>query len=363
MKIVKVETESVSLPLDEPAFDSTARWSDFNFLLVKVYTDEGIVGVADIAPLHGKEMGIFEKIILDKLEQKIVGEDPHNIERIWIKMIGFGSEAYALGRSGAVVTASSAIDVALWDIISKSFDTPLYNLLGGKFRDSIELYASFMGQPPVERIKNFVIEGFKGVKVKVGFNVKKDIEYVKMLREVLGYDFKLMLDGNQGYTVEEAKFFARRVEDFEIFWFEEPIDVFNFNGLKSLSKSTIIPVALGENYYMIKDFIKIMEENIAIIVQPDINHVGGLTQARKVSSIAEAYGIKLAPHLHSIVGFMVGLHLITASPNGYIAEYPVYGKRWKARDQFLEKCLVIDNGMAKIVGKKGIGLEEKFFNS
>ncbi|MCX8188822.1 MAG: mandelate racemase/muconate lactonizing enzyme family protein [Nitrososphaeria archaeon] len=361
MKIVKVETESISLPLDEPAFDSTARWNEFNFLLVKVYTDEGIVGLSDIAPLHGKEMGVFEKIILGKLEKRIIGEDPHNIERIWTKMVGFGSEAYALGRSGAIITASSAIDVALWDIVSRSFNTPLYNLLGGKFRDSIELYASFMGQPPVEKVKDFISDGFRGVKVKVGFNVKKDIEYVKMLREELGYDFKLMVDGNQGYTVEEAKFFTKKVEDFEILWFEEPVDVYNFKGLKSLSKSTIIPVALGENYYMLNEFLKVIEENIAMIVQPDINHAGGLTQVRKISSIAESYNIKLAPHLHSIIGFMVGLHLLTASPNGYIAEYPVYGKRWKARDSILEKCLVIDNGIAKIVGEKGIGVEEKFF--
>ncbi len=362
MKIVKVETESVSLPLDEPAFDSTARWSEFNFLLVKVYTDEGIVGLSDIAPLHGKEMDIFEKIILGKLEQKIIGEDPYNIERIWAKMVGFGSEAYALGRSGAIITASSAIDVALWDIISKSFNTPLYNLLGGKFRDSIELYASFMGQPSVERIKDFVRNGFRGVKVKVGFDVKRDLEYVEKLRDELGYDFKLMLDGNQGYTIEDAKFFAKKVEDFEISWFEEPLNVYNFKGLKSLSRSTIIPIALGENYYIINDFLKVMEENIAMIVQPDINHAGGLTQVRKISSLAESYDIKLAPHLHSIIGFMIGLHVLTASPNGYIAEYPVYGKKWNARDQILEKCLVIDNGAAKIVSRKGIGVEEKYFN-
>lgn len=353
-----METEPISLPLDEPAFDSTARWNEFNFLLVKVYTDEGFVGFSDIAPLHGKEMGIFEKIILGKLEQKIVGENPYNIERIWVKMVGFGSEAYALGRSGVIITASSAIDIALWDIIGKSFNTPLYNLLGGKFRDSIELYASFMGQPPVERIKDCVMEGFRGVKVKVGFDVKKDVEYVKKLRDELGYDFKLMVDGNQGYSVEEAKVFAKKVEDFEILWFEEPVNVYNFKGLKSLSKNTVIPIAVGENYYMVNEFLKIIEENVAKVVQPDINHAGGLTQIRKISSIAESYDIKLAPHLHSIIGFIVGLHVLTASPNGYIAEYPIYGKKWKARDTILEKGVVIDNGIAKIVGKKGIGIED-----
>jgi L-alanine-DL-glutamate epimerase-like enolase superfamily enzyme len=363
MKIVKVETEAVSLPLEEEAFDSTARWREFNLLLVKVHTDEGLTGFSDIAPLHGKEMGIFEKIILDKLAPKVVGENPYDVERVWAKMVGFGSEAYALGRSGAIVTASSSIDVALWDIVGKSLNTPVYNLLGGMFRDSIELYASFMGQPPADRVKDVLGNGFKGVKVKVGFDVRKDVEYVKMLRDELGHDFKLMVDGNQGYTVEEAITFSRKVEGCNILWLEEPINVYNFNGLKVLSKGVVTPIALGENYYMISEFARVMEENVARIIQPDINHAGGLTQIRKISSIAEYYDIKLAPHLHSIIGFVAGLHLLTAAPNGYIAEYPIYGRVWKIRDALLEKCILIRDGCAKILNKKGIGFEEEDLSS
>jgi len=298
-----------------------------------------------------------------KLSPKVVGENPYDVERIWAKMVGFGSEAYALGRSGAVVTASSAIDIALWDIISKSFNTPLYNLLGGKLKDSIELYASFMGQPSTERVKDVLLKGFRGVKVKVGFNVKSDIEYVRMLRNELGFEFKLMVDGNQGYSIEEAKAFAEMVKDFEILWFEEPVNVYNFKGLKSLAKDIKIPLALGENYYMIGEFLKVMEDDIVRVIQPDINHAGGLTQIRKISSIAESYDIKLAPHLHSIIGFIVGLHVLTAAPSGYIAEYPVYGKRWIVRDKILEECVKIFDGKAKFVDKCGIGLDQESFIS
>lgn len=357
MKISNIETLPISYPLEEGAFDSTAKWSEFNLLMVKVYTDDGFIGVSDIAPLHGREMKIFEKIILDKLAPKVVGENPFDREKIWVKMVGFGSEAYALGRSGAIITASSAIDVALWDIVGKSLNTPVYNLFGGRARDSVELYASFMGQPPVERIKDILREGFMGVKVKVGFNVKKDVEYLKRLRDELGYDFKLIVDGNQGYSLEEAKDFARRAEELEILWFEEPVNVYNFKGLNVLSKTVRIPLALGENYYMINEFLQVIEDGTARIIQPDVNHAGGLTQMKKISSIAEAYDVKLAPHLHSLVGFVVGLHVLMAQANGFIAEYPVYGKKWTFRDKFIEKCVIIKDGFCQLSCKNGIGIE------
>jgi D-galactarolactone cycloisomerase len=356
MKITEIETEGISIPLEEEAFDSTAKWSEFNLLLVRVHTDEGVVGVSDIAPLHEKEMGIFERIIEEKLKQKIIGENPYDVERLWIKMVGTGSGAYSLGKSGAIVTATSSIDVALWDIIGKSLEISLYNLLGGKVREEIDLYASFMGQPPVERIKEVLKRGFRGVKVKIGFNVKEDVEYIRKIREELGYDFKLMVDGNQGYDLEEAVEFSKKVSDFGILWLEEPVNVYNFKTLKMLSEKVDIPLAVGENYYMLNEFLTVMEGGTARYIQPDVNHAGGITPIRKISSLAEVYGVKLAPHLHSIVGIVVGLHILIASPSGYVAEYPIYGESW---DKILEKYAIIEGGKAKIRDKGGIGVDLK----
>jgi len=356
MKITEIETKEISIPLEEEAFDSTAKWSELNLLLVEVHTDEGIIGVSDIAPLHEREMGIFEKIIEEKLRQKVIGENPYDVERLWIKMVGIGSGAYTLGKSGAIITATSSIDVALWDIIGKSLDTPLYNLLGGKVRKEVELYASFMGQPSVERIKDALKRGFRGVKVKVGFNVKEDVEYLRKLREELGYDFKLMVDGNQGYDLEEAVEFGKKVRELEILWLEEPVNIYNFKALKMLSEKIEIPIAVGENYYMLNEFLMVMEEGFARFVQPDVNHAGGITPIRKISSLAEVYGVKLAPHLHSIVGIVAGLHVLTASPSGYVAEYPIYGGRW---DEILREYAVIEDGKARIRDRGGIGVDLK----
>ena len=355
MKISNIDVIPLSYPLEQEAYDATARWKEFNWILVKVETSNGLLGLADIAPLHGKEMEIFEAIIKKKLERLVIGESPYDVERIWMKMIGKGSSAYALGNKGAVVSAASAIDVALWDIISQSLGTPLYNILGGKFREKIMLYLSFMGPVCAEMLEEFKRRGFKAVKLKVGFDVKKDVEEVRRVREAFG-DFKITVDGNQGYDLYQAIEFSERASEFNVEWLEEPINVFNIKDLSILASKSKIPIALGENYYSLHEFSEVIVEGIAGVIQPDINHCGGITRIKKIASIAECYDVKFAPHTHSIIGFVVSLHLLTSSPIGYVAEYPMYGKEWTLRDKFIEKCVKIEDGHAELTCKKGIGI-------
>ena len=356
MKISNIDVIQLTYPLEEEAYDATARWRDFNLILVKVTTSNGFVGLADIAPLHGEEMTIFDIVIKKKLEQLVIGENPYDLERIWRKMIGKGSSAYPLGNRGIIVSAASAIDLALWDIVSKSFGTPLYNLLGGEFREKVMIYPSFMGYVSVDMLDEVKRQGFKAIKFKVGFNVKRDFEEVKKVRNTLN-EFKIMLDGNQGYDLYQATEFAEKVREFEIEWFEEPINAFNVKDLRILASKTSIPIALGENYYSLDEFSEIITNDIVSIIQPDTNHGGGVTQIRKIASIAECYDVKFAPHLHSIIGFVVGLHMLTSFPNGYLAEYPMYGKRWPFRDKFIENCVKIEEGYARLICKQGIGVE------
>ncbi|MBC7109822.1 MAG: mandelate racemase/muconate lactonizing enzyme family protein [Archaeoglobi archaeon] len=353
MKITGIETEEISIPLSEEAFDSTARWSEFNLLLVEVGTDEGISGVSDIGPLHGKEMGVFAEIIERILKPKVVGENPFNIEKIWRNCVGYGSSAYALGRAGAIITATSAIDIALWDILAKALETPLFSLLGGEFREEVRLYASFMGQPEVEKVREVLKDGFDAVKVKVGLGVQRDLEYLETLREELGNEFKLMVDGNQGYDFDDALRFSKGAKNLDIEWLEEPVDVYNFRILGELSRRIEIPIALGENYYMMNEFLEAIQCG-ARFIQPDFNHAGGITQIRKIASLSEFYSVKLAPHLHSPVGFLSGLHILLSSPSGCIAEYPVYGEEW---DRIFRNYLKIEKSRARIIERGGIGFE------
>ncbi|MGQ9781465.1 MAG: mandelate racemase/muconate lactonizing enzyme family protein [Nitrososphaeria archaeon] len=357
MKISNIETIPVSCPLEEEAFDATVRWKDFNMLFVKVTTGDGLTGIGEIAPLHGREMPIFESIIRKRLKERVIGEEPYDLEKIWVKMVGKGSDAYALGSSGAVITAASAIDIALWDMVSRSFSTPLYNLLGGRFRDSVELYLSFMGDVPIDRLKRLKAKGFKALKLKVGFNVRNDVQKIRYVRGELGNDLKLMLDCNQGFSLDQAIKFTELASKHDPYWLEEPINVHNMNALNALLKKSKIPLALGENYYTLQEFISVMEKGIASFIQPDINHAGGLTRVKKIVSIAECYDVKLAPHMHSIIGFVVGLHALTACPSGLIAEYPMYGERWEFRDKLIEKCVTVEDGKAELICKNGIGVE------
>ena len=357
MRISSIESIPISLPLPEPVFDATATWSEFNSLIVKVMTSDGVMGVADIAPLHGREMPIFKSVIEKKLKKQVIGEEPFNLEKLWVSMVGKGSSAYALGTKGAIITAASAIDVALWDIVAKSLGTPLYNLLGGRFRNEVKLYLSFMGKRPDNRIKSLLDRGFEAVKIKSGFDPKEDIDRIAGIRERLGYNFDLMVDINQGYDLRQAIEFATDAERYEIYWIEEPIDVHNVRALKVLSERTKIPIGLGENYYGKDEFFSVLDKMVVGVLQPDINHAGGLTPMRKIISIADVFGVPVAPHLHSIIGFAVGLHLLTSIPNGLIAEYVIYGERWEERDRILRDLVSIEDGNARLRCKSGIGIE------
>ena len=356
MRISDIEVFKLSCPLEEEAYDATARWRSFDTVLIKITTSNGLVGLADIAPLRKEQLDIFEAVIKRWLEQLVVGESPYDLERNWRRMIGRGSSAYALGNRGIIVSAASAIDIALWDIISKSFGTPLYNLLGGKFREKVMVYPSFMGYVSTEMLEEVKRRRFKAIKFKVGFDIESDLKEVRKVKDALE-GFKIMLDGNQGYDLYRAIKFAEKVKNFGIEWFEEPINVFNIKDLRILANKISIPIALGENYYSLDEFSMVIADGVANIIQPDINHGGGVTQIKKIASIAEGYDVKFAPHLHLIIGFVVGLHMLTSFPNGYIAEYPMYGKEWRFRDKFIEDCVRIEDGYAKLTCKKGIGVE------
>ena len=356
LKISNVDVIKLTYPLKEEAYDATARWRTFNLDLIKVTTDDGLVGLADIAPLQNGDLTIFETVIKKRLEKLVIGENPYNLEKIWRKMIGKGSSAYALGNKGIIVSAASAIDIALWDIVSKSFGTPLYNLLGGKFREKIMVYPSFMGYVPSYMLDEVKKQGFKAIKFKVGFDVERDFEEVKRVRDALN-EFKIMLDGNQGYELYQAIEFAGKIKNLEIEWFEEPINVYNIKDLEILAEKTHIPIALGENYYSLYEFSDVITTGIVNVIQPDMNHGGGLTQIRKIASIAECYDVKFAPHLHSIIGFVAGLHMLASLPNAYVAEYPIYGKKWAFRDEFIRNCVKIEDGYATLICREGIGVE------
>lgn len=364
MRIVDIKTFMLSCPLQKPTLDATAQWDSWNGVLVEVFTDEGLVGIGDIGPLHGRESPIFKTIIETKLKRLLVGENPLDVYRLWDKMLGKGTEAFALGSSGAIVSAISAVDVALWDIAAKIMKTPIYNMLGGLYRRTIPVYASgcfasAAAKPEelVEESYGYVKEGFRAMKMKIGFDAKKDLANIKIVREAIGPDIQLMVDANQGYDLPTAIRMARDMQKYDITWFEEPISIFDIHGMTKLARTTNIPIALGENTYTRYGFKDLVSKRIADIVQPDCKNAGGLTELHRIANIAEIWGVPCAPHIHSPIGFLASLHLLASAPNGLIAEYIAGGASCAIMNELFEDPVNVRNGIAEIPNKPGLGVK------
>ena len=367
MKITDIETLPLSCPLKEFIGDATARWKAWNALLVQVFTNEGIAGIGEISPLHGEEMDIFEAIIQNKLKKIIIGEDPLDRERLWDKMLGKGSGSFVLGSEGAIVSAIAGIDIALWDIVGKALNIPIYKLLGGSYREEIRLYASALFNrvtgPPLtseelaEEASGYVKEGFTAIKMKVGFDAKRDLRNIAAVREAIGPDIDLMVDANQGYSFPVALKVARQLEKYNICWFEEPIPCHDLDASAELAAAVDVPIALGENEYTRYRFRDILVKRAADIIQPDIIHAGGITECKRIVSMASAWQVPYVPHIYSTVGLVGSLHLIASTSNAFIAEYIKGRGEWPLRNELFTEPLKIERGCIEVPKGPGLGIK------
>jgi len=369
LRITDIKTIPLTCPLKEPIGDATAQWDAWNALLVQVFTDEGIVGLGEVSPLHGREMAVFEAIIQKRLRQLVVGEDPFDRERLWDKMLGKGSGSFTLGSEGAVVSAIAGVDIALWDIAGKALNSPICRLLGGCYRRKIRVYASGLfnraADPPLtpkelaEEAKGYVKEGFTAIKMKIGFDMKRDLEKVAAVREAIGPDVNLMVDANQGYSFPVALKMARELEKYEVSWFEEPIPSHDLDSLAALAAAVDIPIALGENEYSRYRFRDILVKRAADIVQPDIVHAGGITECKRIISMASAWEVPYVPHIYSTIGLVGTLHLIASTSNAFIAEYIKGVGEWALRNELFTEPLKVEGGYIKVPDGPGLGIKIK----
>ena len=283
--------------------------------VARVETDQGITGL-------GLTWGIAEasdigRSVAQFLKRSVVGRDPFDTERIWEDMwkAGHGS------RRGIGTMVLGAIDTALWDIKGKACGLPLYKLLGG-YTDRVPAYVSrgFRGLGPAEVADSMELalaEGAPGVKMFVGgIPIRDDVERVRIARQTLGPDVKLMIDASSSYRHHEAIVFARAVEEYDIFWLEEPVAVDDLRGYQLLAQATSIPIATGEGEQTRYGYRDLIEDRCAAILQPDVMVMGGVTEWMKVAAMAQAYDIAISHHgTH-----LIHAHLLAAIPNAIIAE-------------------------------------------
>ncbi len=313
-----------------------------------VFTDEGVSGISITwgGPL-------LKVLVEDSLKAVVVGEDPLNSERIWEKMY-WASLQY--GRRGAALSAISTIDIAIWDLKGKILNQPVHRLLGGH-RDTVPSYVTgvdlnFTNRELVEEVTTFVNSGFRMIKIKLGRrDPNEDLERVKLVRDTIGPNIDLALDVNNGWSLMTAVRMANKLEQYDIYWLEEPILADEIGSLAKLARETHIPIAVGENHYTRWEFKQLMEEGAAEVIQADIGKCGGVTEFIKIAAMADAYGLPICPHHTEYIDVSV----VAAVPNGLFHEC-VYDFFEPMGQIFVDRVRPI-NGEISPSNKPGFGIE------
>ncbi len=290
------------------------------------------------------------------LKPHLIGEDPVNVERLWARMW----VPKLIGRRGLTTRAISAIDIGLWDIRGKIANLPLYKLLGG-FRDSVPTYVAGGYYEEGKGLRELAQEmeqnvamGARAIKMKIGgVPMNEDIERVRVVRDAIGPDVKLLVDANCAYRAYEAMRFARQVERYDVFWFEEPVAPDDYDGHRKLAQATSIPIATGENEYTRYGFRDLIRNDCAAILNADAKVLGGMTEFMKVAALAQAHDLDIAPHGSQDVH----VHLVAAISNGLILEFyrdtvdPMWGRIYR------ETLSLNADGTVSPPSAPGLGIE------
>ncbi len=364
MKITKIESFVLRDKLKESFFFSQWEYSERNICIVKVTTDDGLVGWGEgYGPAKVIQQGI------KFLEPGLIGRNPLENETLWYEMY---RKTLDFARRGVLVASISAIDIALWDIKGKAMDQPINLLLGGKHRDKVKPYATglyfsknnSLSEKLAAEAKTYVDAGFQAIKMKVGLSIKEDITNIQSVREAIGYDTKLMVDANHAYSMREAVELCRLMEPYEISWFEEPVSPEFYKHYRELREKTIIPIAGGECEYLRFGFHQLLENRSVDILQLDICSCGGLTEAKRIATLASTYGIEVIPHtwgtgiaIHAALHFIANLEELPGrlfSPDYYLE----YDQTENAiRESLTTPRIELKEGMIDVPDRPGLGIE------
>jgi L-rhamnonate dehydratase len=291
------------------------------WLVVEVFTDDGHVGLgnAALAP------PITKQVIDLYLKPLLIGQNPWDVERLWQHMY---RKTMAFGRKGIGMVAISALDIALWDLLGKSAKQPVYRLLGGRTKARIPVYASRLYSVELNELageaRRYKEEGYRAMKLRFGWGpadgaagMQRNLDLVKTVRDTVGDSVDVMADAYMGWTLDYAKRMLPLLEPFHLRWLEEPVIPDDMHGYAELKSHGRIPIAGGEHEFTLYGFRDLLEARALDYIQFDTNRVGGITQARKIAALAEAYSVPVIPH----AGQMHNYHVVMASLNSPMAEY------------------------------------------
>ncbi len=318
MVIKDVRATRLRIPFIEQPLMTKNYARPREFVIVEIETKSGIVGMGYVIFL-GTGSATVKACIEEMMAPQIVGRDATEIEGIWRSL---WQSTQGVGRMGVTMFAMSAIDIALWDIVGKKAGMPLHRLWG-HCRDEIPVYGSgcwrgLGGDGMADKAKQYVAEGFNAIKMQVGhmYTDRQDVANVRTVRDALGPDIDIMIDVNQAWTADRAILVGRKIEEYDIFWLEEPVVASDFPGYLRIAEALDIRIVGGENHYTRWDLRPFFENPRIPILQPDVAR-GGLTELRKIAAVADTFGMTMAPH--HFPELMV--QLMASIPNGQILEY------------------------------------------
>lgn len=379
MKIINVSAMILRYHYDEAIADAQNYFSARSAVIVTIKTDDGFEGIGEAASFGGPAEST-KYLIENELAPIIIGEDSSNIERVWRKMF---DRTRQHGRGGIIIAAMSGIDIALWDILGKRANLPVYKLLGG-YSDKLLPYASsgFFSKSKdtkalTEEIGNYFEQGFKYAKIKVGrnpevfmtplhnmieptecnYSLDEDLERVEACCKLADkYKAKLMVDANNTWNTFTAIQMGREFQKMGVFWLEEPLHLDNIEGSVRLASALDMPIAGYESEVGLFNFREYIRRGAVDIVQPDAIWSGGITECVKIAHYAAAHNLPCLPHVFSsAVSLAANMHFLASLGNGGILEldrnvYPL-------RDELLEEPITVSgDGYIHMPQRPGLGI-------
>ena len=376
MKITSIKSHVLRYELDKELGYSQQYYKHRTAHLVEVETDEGITGWGEC--FGPGNIALANKYIVEKVIQPLIkGDDPLKKEYIWHKVYNLLRDS---GQKGMPIQALSGIDIALWDILAKKSNLPLYQLLGGKTNDKIPVYGygMMLQKKPVDELcelfKNEASQikekNFKAMKMKIGMGPKEDLKLVSAVRDTIGSEFKLMVDANHAYNKNDALYVGKGLDEMNIYWFEEPVAPEDYDGYKELKEKLKTNIAGGEAEFTKYGWNQLIKNNCIDIAQPEVCGLGGITEYLKVSALAQSNFIPIVNHVWgSALSVAVNLHLLTTLPDmpgglfptKSMLEFDTTEKNIFITDLAEEKFSILDqvknkNGFASPLENIGIGI-------
>ena len=353
------------------------------WVFIEVDTDEGITGIGEASSTGGGGSVVVGNIVkqlrdstvVGDFRESLLGENPEDIDRIWHKL--FRRFTGGGGWGGFVTTVASGVDIALWDIKGKALQRPIYDLLGGRFRDSILLYTHVRPGDPqraAEHARSLVAEGYTAMKTDPFMpemrqhhrrytsgtisaqGAANGERTIAAIRDAVGPEIEVLVDAHGNFNVPTAIRLARRLEPYDLTWFEEPVPPESYDALRQVREAVEVPICVGERLYTRFGFVPILKDRLADYIMPDIVWTGGISELRKIANMAEAFHIPVTPHdANGPINIVAGAHTMMTVPNFYRLEI---ASGWlEAYNACINPPLDIRDGYLHLSERPGLGVE------